>query len=252
MSKNKYHKNKYNKKQTANKPSADTASLSNEQKGEDILDEAESTPREYTVESAALKMALAKRNKLSSENVFSWRLSFNIYLWVKYVGTIIGTLLLYATIGYFIGRRFGVGLPLLGPIFDLLLGLFLIAITVGWIVVLGSIFWAYKKWKKDPAKFFLSHQSHSLESYQSYQVVKGPFRMGSRDISGKTTPWIVQVNYLDSCGQKHVAQCFLGNTVVLSQMQPGDKICVCTLKGHFGKTLNVVLLPSFLGREYSA
>ena len=77
--KNKYHKNKYNKKQAANNLSADTASLFNEQKGNDVLDEAEAIPREYTVESESLKAALAKRNKLSSENVFSWRLTYCNY-----------------------------------------------------------------------------------------------------------------------------------------------------------------------------
>lgn len=248
--KNKYHKKKYNKKQTANNLSADTASLSSEQKGKDVLDEAEFTPCEYTVESAALKKALAKRNKLSSENVFSWRLSFNIYLWVKYAGTIIGALLVYVVMGYFVGRHFGIGLPLMGPVFDLVLGLFLFAITVGWIVVLGSVLRVYKKWQKDPAKFFVSHQTHSIGTYQNYQVSKGPFGMGSRNILGKTTPWIVQVGYVDLQGVKHTAQCFLGNTVVLSQMQPGDELCICTIKGHFGKTINIALLPDFLGPEH--
>lgn len=230
--------------------SVNNESLSNDEEVEDKIANTEPTPREYTVESASLKAALAKRNRLSSENVFSWRMSFNIYLWVKYAGTIIGALLVYVVMGYFIGRKFGMGLPLMGPIFDLVLGLFLFSITIGWVVVLGLIFWSYEKWKKDPAKFFVLHQTHSIGTYQNYQVSKGPFRMGSRNILGKTTPWIVQVGYVDLQGVKHTAQCFLGNTVVLSQMQPGDELCICAIKGHFGKTINIALLPSFLGSEY--
>ncbi len=246
--KKKYYKKKQKRAVDVNL-SGEKELLSSHEEFKDEIANAGPVPREYTVESASLKTALAKRNRLSSENVFSWRLSFNIYLWVKYAGTIIGALLLYVTVGYFIGRKFGMGLPLMGPIFDLVLGLFLFSITVGWMVVLGLVFWSYKKWQKDPMHFFVSYQTHSLGAYQSYQVVKGPLRMGSRNILGKTTPWIVQVEYLDLQGQKHTAQCFLGNTVILSQMQPGDELCVCTLKGHFGKTMNIALLAGFLGAE---
>ena len=51
--------------------SVNNESLSNNAEVEDKITNTEPTPREYTVESESLKAALAKRNRLSSENVFS-------------------------------------------------------------------------------------------------------------------------------------------------------------------------------------
>lgn len=206
--------------------------------------------REYSVDSEALLTALKKRNALSSENVFSWRMSFNVYQWVKYVGGSVGVLLAYVTIGFFLGKTFKIGLPFLNYAFDVVLALFLFTILGGWWMIWLGMVRAYKQWKEDPAAFFNAKQTHFLGLYQGYEVIKGPMRMGSRNILGKATPWIVRVEYLTARGKKCFAQTFLGNTTILSQMNPGDELCICRVKGHFYNTFDVALIPCFIGEKH--
>lgn len=199
----------------------------------------------YKVDSVPLYQTLVKRNALNSENVFTWRTCYNIYLWVKYIGPIIGFVLFYVIMGYALGKAWGIALPFLAPLFSFVVLLILFASFGGGAVLLFGLFGLYKTWAKSKDDYFQKHQMNFIGKYQSYSVQRGPFRMGSRNMTGKNTPWVLYVKYLDENGTEKIAQSYLDNTLIFKQMTPGDEILLCRIKGHFRKTLDVALTQNF-------
>ena len=201
----------------------------------------------FKIDSEPLYKAAEKHNKLGSDNVFTWRMCFNAYLWIKYVGSAAGFLIFYVILGYVVGKVFGIALPLLAPLFDVVLISVLFSVLGGWAILILLWVMVYITWRNSKNSYFQKHQTNFIGRYQGYSVVRGPLGMGSRNIIGKTTPWVVQVEYLDEKGEKYIAQSYLGNIPLLAQLKPGDELTICRIKGHFRKSLDIALIPYFIG-----
>lgn len=199
----------------------------------------------FEIESKALFDTLQKRNRLSSDNVFVWRTCFNVYLWIKYVGPLVGFILLYIVLGYIFGKAYGMALPFIAPLFGLMTSIIVFICLGGGVFLLFGLLGIYRKWEKSKNEYFKRYQTNFHAKYQSHTVVKGPMKMGSRNATGRNTPWVLQVKYLDEHGKTQVAQSYLDNTIVLNQMSPGDDIVICRVKGHFGKKIDIALICNF-------
>lgn len=193
--------------------------------------------------------ACAKANHLSVENVYHWRARYNLHLWTN-IGLFLfvlglGLILLEDFVNSYVLYKY-----IADPLSELLPVVALYFLFGGWLPIIGAMTVSYLSFSTNSntrkQKYLAEHQVTFTGRYISHKCVPGIPFCTSHNINNTWSCFNLKVKYLDADGEIRTAYSFLGNKFIFETMCDGHILTICRVEGHFGRTIDIVLIPWFV------